>query len=65
MTDPLAALLRHPRLWRGSGGTLAPATAPSGESTGRMALPWALVTCETSPVSRSWRWICHNGNRAL
>lgn len=30
MTDPLAALLRHPRLWRGGGGTLAPATVPTG-----------------------------------
>lgn len=29
MTDPLAALLRHPHLWRG-GGTQGPATVPTG-----------------------------------
>ncbi|MGQ0428882.1 MAG: translesion DNA synthesis-associated protein ImuA [Gammaproteobacteria bacterium] len=30
MTDPLAALLRHPRLWRGGGFTPGPAAVPTG-----------------------------------
>jgi hypothetical protein len=30
VTDPLAALLRHPRLWRGGGLTQGPATVPTG-----------------------------------
>ena len=38
---------------------------PSGESTGRIALPCAFVIVDVSPVSRSNRMICHRGNRAL
>ncbi len=30
MTDPLAALLRHPRLWRGGDATQGPAAVPTG-----------------------------------
>jgi len=38
---------------------------PSGDNTGRIALPCALVIVAVSPVWRSNRTICHSGNCTL